>query len=55
MAVVPGTTVAYTDDNDITWAATVINTFTNDESEDMVTISLFGSEEVIVVKESDLD
>jgi hypothetical protein len=55
MAATPGTTVTFTDKNNVTWAATVINTFTNDESEDMVTLSPFGKEDVIIMKESELD
>lgn len=55
MAATPGATVAFTDENNVTWAATVINTFTNDESEDMVTLSVYGKEDIITMKESELD
>ncbi len=55
MAATPGATVAFTDENNVTWAATVINTFTNDESEDMVTLSVYGKEDIITMKEAELD
>ena len=31
MAAVPGTVITFTDEENKTWAATVINTFTNDD------------------------
>lgn len=55
MAAVPGTVVTFTDENDKTWAATVINTYTNDDSEDMVTLSVYGKGDTIVMKDSELD
>lgn len=56
MAAVPGTVITFTDEDNKTWAATVINTFTNDDdNEDMVTLSVYGKGDVIVVKENDLD
>lgn len=55
MAAVPGAVVTFTDEDNKTWAATVINTFTNDESEDMVTLSVFGKGDTVVMKDSELD
>lgn len=55
MAAVPGTVITFTDEDNKTWAATVINTFTNEDSEDMVTLSVYGKGDVMVVKEEDLD
>lgn len=55
MSATPGATVVFTDENNVTWAATVINTFTNDESEDMVTLSVYGREDIVIMKESELD
>jgi hypothetical protein len=55
MAAVPGAVVTFTDEDNKTWAATVINTFTNDESEDMVTLSVYGKGDTVVMKDSELD
>lgn len=55
MAVVPGTVVTFTDGDNKTWAATVINTFTNDDNEDMVTLSVYGKGYTVVMKDSELD
>lgn len=55
MAAVPGAVVTFTDEDNKTWAATVINTFTNDESEDMVTLSVYGKGDIVVMKDSELD
>lgn len=54
MAAVPGTVITFTDEDNKTWAATVINTFTNDESEDMVTLSVYGKGDTVVMKESEI-
>ena len=55
MAAVPGTVITFTDEENKTWAATVINTFTNDDNEDMVTLSVFGKGSTVVMKDSELD
>lgn len=55
MAAVPGTVITFTDEENKTWAATVINTFTNDDNEDMVTLSIFGKGSTVVMKDSELD
>lgn len=55
MAAVPGTVITFTDEDNRTWAATVINTFTNDDNEDMVTLSVFGKGSTVVMKDSELD
>ena len=55
MAAVPGTVITFTDEENKTWAATVINTFTTEDSEDMVTLSVFGKGSTVVMKDSELD
>lgn len=47
-----GDTFSYTADDDVTYLATVLNTYTDEDNTDMVTLSLSGTERIIKVENS---
>lgn len=49
-----GDTFSYTADDDVTYLATVLNTYTDENNTDMVTLSLSGTERIVKV-ENDFD
>lgn len=42
-----GDTFEYTDTDDVTYLATILNTYTDDNNTDMATLSLSGTERIL--------